>query len=142
MPYNQPPASGQVVFDNGQYQDRNLPNQQSTIPSAKNGLQELAGTRAQLLAIQRRLLEHVGKSLGWNIGWNAILSSLSQKEEMADVNLEDEEERESDEEESDEKTEAHAPTAKLGISAGAMVTAISSIEQFRQFYEVRKKMPT
>jgi hypothetical protein len=136
MPYSQAPASGQVVFDNGQYLDRPAPNQKSTIPSAKNGLQELAGTRAQLIAIQRRLLEHVGKGMGWSIGWNAILSTLNQKEEMADVNLEDEEERESDEDESDAKVENEAPTSSHGISAGALVTAISSIGQFRQFYEV------
>ncbi|CAN9357083.1 unnamed protein product [Alternaria sp. RS040] len=137
MPYAQPAANAQVVFENGQYHDRPPPNQQSAIPSAKNGLQELAGTRAQLLAIQRRLLEHAGKSMGWNIGWNAILASLNAKEELADVNLEDEEEEESELKQDESKTEPNTETSKsrLGISAGALITAMLSIGQFRQFYE-------
>lgn len=140
MPYAQPAANAQVVFENGQYHDRPPPNQQSVIPSAKNGLQELAGTRAQLLAIQRRLLEHAGKSMGWNIGWNAILASLNAKEELADVNLEDEEEEESELKQDESNTEPNTETSKsrLGISAGALVTAMLSIRQFRQFYEVSK----
>jgi hypothetical protein len=137
MPYAQPTASGQVIFENGQYQDRPPQNQQSTISSAKNGLQELAGTRAQLLAIQRRLLEHAGKSIDWKIGWTAILSSLNQKEVLTDVDLDGDEERASDQEASDSRQDTEAPMASLGISAGALVTALSSVEQFRQFYEVR-----
>jgi hypothetical protein len=144
MPYAQPAANAQVVFENGQYHDRPPPNQQSSIPSAKNGLQELAGTRAQLLAIQRRLLEHAGKRMGWNIGWNAILASLNAKEELADVNLEDEEEEENESKQDDPPTEPDAETLKprLGISAGALVTAMSSTKQFRQFYEVSRDIGT
>ena len=140
MPYAQPTTSSQVVFENGQYQDRPPSNQQSTIPSAKNGLQELAGTRAQLLAIQRRLLEHAGNSMGWNIGWNAILSSLSQKEELTDVDLDGDEEQASEQDESNTKTDAEASRPTLGISAGALVSAISSVDQFRQFYEVKQNI--
>jgi hypothetical protein len=138
MPYSQPAANAQVVFENGQYHDRPQPGQQSTIPSAKNGLQELAGTRAQLLAIQRRLLEHAGKSMGWSIGWDAILASLSAKEELTEVDLEDEEEEEyeSKQDRSHTETDAEALKLRLGVSAAALVTAMASIRQFRQFYEV------
>ena len=139
MPYSQPAANAQVVFENGQYHDRPLPGQQSTIPSAKNGLQELADTRAQLLAIQRRLLEHAGKSMGWNIGWNAVLASLNAKEELTEIDLEDEEEEEeSKQDQSRTETEGEASKSRLGISAAALVTAMISIKQFRQFYEVRR----
>jgi hypothetical protein len=138
MPYAQPAANSQVVFENGQYHDRPPPNQQSTIPSAKNGLQELAGTRAQLLAIQRRLLEHAGKSMGWKIGWNSILASLNAKEELTDVDLEDEEESDSKQEDAHTEPDAEALKPRLGISAAALVTAMSSIGQFRQIYEVSR----
>ncbi|KAI8943647.1 hypothetical protein NX059_001632 [Plenodomus lindquistii] len=133
MPYAQPAPSAQVVFENGQYQDRPTPNQPSAIQSNKNGLQELAGLRAQLLAIQRRLLEHVGKALGWDIGWAAILPTLSGTEEMSEVNLDEDEEAE-DVAVPTTTNEGH-PNPILGIVATALVTAVSSIGQFRQFYE-------
>jgi hypothetical protein len=139
MPYAQQAASAQVVFENGQYQDRPLPTQQSTVSSAKNGLLELAGTRAQLLGIQRRLLEHAGKTLGWSIGWSAILASLNQKEELAEVDLDSEEEITAEEEASEAKSKVDLSAQNLGISAGALATAVSSLAQFRQFYEVRQE---
>jgi hypothetical protein len=113
--------------------------QESALPPAKNGLQELAGTRAQLVAVQRRLLEQIGKALGWNIGWAAVLPSVGQHEELSDVNLVDEE----DEEELAEKEGAEpSKTTKVDnsmtwIFTGPLSSAVSSIDQFRQFYEVR-----
>jgi hypothetical protein len=74
-PYAQP-GSGQVVYDNGQYQDRSASKHETKASQVKNGQLELAGTRAQLLAIQRRLLERVGNDLGWTVGWAAVLPSL------------------------------------------------------------------
>jgi hypothetical protein len=148
-PYAQP--VGQVVFENGQYQDRPVPNQESTLPSIKTGQQELAGTRAQLHVVQRRTLESVGKSLGWCIGWAAVLSKFSQKEELTDVNLdgksssdgeesavEDEEESTvGDEEESAAEEDVPIlPSPTVGLSTAAIVNAVSSIDQFRQYYEV------
>ncbi|XP_014553540.1 hypothetical protein COCVIDRAFT_107443 [Bipolaris victoriae FI3] len=137
MPYSQTAANAQVVFENGQYHDRPATGQSATTISARNGLQELAGTRAQLLAIQRRLLEHAGKALGWNIGWNAIVTSLTAKEELTDVSLDEEEEAEraAEREASNTKPDSELEKARIGISAVALLTAISSLGQFRQFYE-------
>ncbi|KAF2640852.1 TMEM1 family protein-like protein [Massarina eburnea CBS 473.64] len=114
--YAQNAANSQVVFDHGQYQEKPLPGQGSGLPQPKTGQQELAGVRAQLLVIQRRVLEHVGKSLGWNIGWAAVLAILNPKEELSDVDLsddrsssedddEDEDEDEEDKEDKDEDEE-------------------------------------
>jgi hypothetical protein len=136
LPYAQPAASAQVVFENGQYQDRPPPTQQGIVPSTKNGLLELAGTRAQLLGIQRRLLEHAGKTMGWSIGWSAILASLSLKEDLAEVDLDSEEENTAEEEAFDAQSKVDVSTRSLGLSAGALATAVSSLGQFRQFYEV------
>jgi hypothetical protein len=132
-PYAQPTASGQVVFENGKYHDRPAPTQDNSMQQTKNGLQELAGRRAQLIAIQRRLLEHIGTALGWNIGWAAILSSLSNAEELNDVDLD--EDREDEQTDNGEKRLAATPPT-LGIHADALVSAVSSVVQFRQSYEV------
>lgn len=137
-PYSQPTQSGQVVFENGQYQDRSAPNQESTMPAAKNGLQELAGTRAQLLAVQRRLLEHVGKSSGWVIGWAAVLSALNQDEQLTNVGLEEDEEAGSQQEVVEIKKDVQLATPVVEILPNALRNAILSVESFRQFYEVRK----
>ena len=110
------------------------------MPQTKNGQQELAGTRAQLLAIQRRILEHVGETLGWKVGWAAVLSTIDPQEEFADVSL-DEEAPTDDEDASDaEDSPSEKPASKAsitGVSADALKDAITSIDKFRQFYEVR-----
>ncbi|KAL5116662.1 hypothetical protein ACEQ8H_005411 [Pleosporales sp. CAS-2024a] len=126
-PYAQTSTSSQVVFENGQYKDRPAPTQESATPPAKNGLQELAGTRAQLVAVQRRVLEQVGKALGWNIGWNAVLNEANASGELADVDLEEHSEGENKE------SEKHA--TPVGIAAKTLLKAASSLEQFRQRYE-------
>lgn len=136
-PYLQPSTTGQVVYENGQYQDRPPPSQSGMINQSKNGLMDLAGQRAQLIGIQRRLLEHVGKALGWAVGWAAILPSLSQSEDFSEVNLDEDEE---DDEEAAEATSDASVTVKSvhvtsGISANALVSALMSLDHFRQFYE-------
>jgi len=133
-PYAQPTSSAQVVFDNGQYPDRPAPTKDSAIPQAKTGVQELAAARAQLLVVQRRIFEYVGKSFGWTIGWAAVLESLNPKEEMSEVDLDDKED--SDEEGAQLQQEVTPIASTFGISAPAMTSAISSINHFRQFYEV------
>ncbi|KAH3915205.1 hypothetical protein HBI56_014220 [Parastagonospora nodorum] len=134
-PYAQPTAASQVVFDNGHYNDRPAPTQESTLPQSKNGLQELAGTRAQLVVVQRRVLEQVGKALGWNIGWAAVLSGTDDHEELSDVDLEEDEKSTTDEVASDDEKPSKLATPTSGISASALLSAASSIEQFRQAYE-------
>jgi hypothetical protein len=145
-PYAQTAATGQVVFENGQYTDRPAPTQESALPQAKNGLQELAGTRAQLVVVQRRVLEQIGKGIGWSIGWAAVLPALDHHEELSDVDLDDDDDDDNDDNDDDEKAAEEedteqTPTIKLstptvGIFASALVNTVSSIEQFRQFYEV------
>ena len=135
-PYLQATTSGQVVYENGQYQDRPAPTQRSVINQSKNGLMDLAGQRAQLIGIQRRLLEHVGKALGWAVGWAAILPSLSQSEDFTEIDLDgDEEDEETTEGTADAKSPTNPTHATSGISATALLGAVESIDHFRQFYE-------
>ncbi|KAF2118959.1 TMEM1 family protein-like protein [Lophiotrema nucula] len=132
-PYAAPTTSGQVVYENGQYQDRPTLGHESALPKAKSGVQELAGTRAQLYIVQRRILESAGKALGWTIGWAAVLLSVRENEQLSEVDLDGTGSGE-DEEPTKDKPPALSPT--LGLSAAALVDAVSSLDQFRQFYEV------
>lgn len=135
-PYLQPTTTGQVVYENGQYQDRPAPAQSGVVNQSKNGLMDLAGQRAQLIGIQRRLLEHVGKALGWAVGWAAILPSLSQSEDFTEVDLnEDEEDEEAAESGPSAKDTERSVHATSGISSTALVGAVTSLDHFRQFYE-------
>jgi hypothetical protein len=130
-PYTQHSASGQVVYDQGQFIDRPAPRQDSHISQLKTGLQSLAGTRAQLYVVQRRILEQIGKRLDWSIGWAAI---IPEQEVLSEVNLDGE----------DGPSEEMAPAVNkemitsplVGFFAAVVVNATSSIEDFRQFYEV------
>lgn len=135
-PYAQPTTASQVVFDNGQYNDRTVPAQDSALPQAKNGLQDLSGTRAQLVVVQRRVLEQIGKALGWSIGWAAVLSAIGSHEELSDVDLDNDEESAAEEAGATEDKTTKLSTPTVGISGSALLTAASSIEQFRQSYEV------
>lgn len=139
-PYAQPTTSAQVVFENGQYHERTAPGQDSSVAQVKNGLQELAGYRAQLIAIQRRLLEQVGRSMSWNISWAAIIPTLDPVEPLAEVDLNDEGESNAATEDADVKvTKMIVPTN--GIFMGALLDAITSVEHFRQYFEVRRTQP-
>ncbi|KAF1961105.1 hypothetical protein CC80DRAFT_436652 [Byssothecium circinans] len=135
-PYAQHTTSAQVVFENGQYRETPPPSQDSSLPQPKSGQQELAAARAQLLVVQRRVLEYVGKSLGWSIGWAAVLVILNPREELSDVDLSDDKSG-SDEENEDETPtkETTSITPTVGLSAAPIVNAVLSIEQFRQYYE-------
>jgi trafficking protein particle complex subunit 10 len=133
-PYSHTPSTGQVIYENGQYQDRPIPSQEAAVLQQKTGLQDIAGARAQLHIMQRRILEHVGKSLGWTIGWAVILSSLPQRESFNEVDLDEQDGAEEPQVQAKEALKTTAPT--LGLSAAALVNGVSSIDQFRQFYEV------
>jgi hypothetical protein len=139
-PYAQAPPSAQTIFENGQYQDRSTPQQESSLPQIKNGQQELARTRAQLLAIQRRILEHVGETMGWNVGWAAVLPVVEQKEEFDDVDLDGDRPGSSEKDSSDEDdAQFQQPIAQesiAGVAAPALRDAASGIDKFRQSYEV------
>ncbi|KAF2742892.1 hypothetical protein M011DRAFT_471787 [Sporormia fimetaria CBS 119925] len=131
-PYAQTPASGQVVFENGQYRDAPAPSHDIALQQ-KTGAQELAGTRAQLYLVQRRILESIGKSLGWAVGWAAVLSS-SGEAEFSEVSLDGEAGSE-EKGESEEKTPS-ARRSTHGLTAPALLDAVSSNDRFRQCYEI------
>ncbi|KAF2274282.1 TMEM1 family protein-like protein [Westerdykella ornata] len=133
-PYAQTPPSAHVIYENGQHRDRPVPPVHE-VPAGgiRTGSQELAATRAQLYIVQRRILENIGKSLGWMVGWAAILPPENEKEELSDVDLSEA----GDPQEVDGARVKPSGVAftSVGLSAAALVDAISSEEHFRQCYE-------
>lgn len=75
--------------------------------------------------------------MGWNIGWAAILPSLSQTEEFSNVDLDGKENEAPEDESKDTEKEEVITPSTAGIFAIALLEAISSVDQFRQSYEVR-----
>jgi hypothetical protein len=134
--YAQPTTTGQVVFENGQYNDRPAPNQEGALSQTKNGMQELSGTRAQLVVVQRRALEQVGKSLSWSIGWATVLPSLTQQDELSEIDLgaDDDSSQTAADIQENKTNELSTPTT--GVYSRALLSAVSSLDQFRQSYEV------
>ena len=116
-----------------------MPKAKNGSPQVKNGQQDLAGARAQLLAIQRRILEHVGKVFDWNVGWAAVLPTWDPKDELSEVNLDDDDEtdeKDSSDGEQPQSGPLSTKAAVIGVSAPALREATSNINKFRQFYEV------
>ncbi|KAF2016610.1 TMEM1 family protein-like protein [Aaosphaeria arxii CBS 175.79] len=139
-PYAASTSSAQVVYADGQYQDRPVPGQDPNAQAVKSGQQDLAGNRAQLYVVQRRILENIGKALGWTIGWAAILEDDLDSKELSDVDLdkEDSESDEDDEEDTGAVAKSKAPevtSPTVGLAAAAIVSAVSSLENFHRYYE-------
>ena len=90
-----------------------------------------------MVGIQRRLLEHVGKVMGWAVGWTALLPSLNQSEDFTEVSLDEDEEEDEEttkDDTSNQDLEKRAD-ATAGISAVGLINAVASLDHFRQFYE-------
>ncbi|ORY01488.1 trafficking protein particle complex subunit 10 [Clohesyomyces aquaticus] len=132
-PYAQPTSTGQVVYADGQYQDRPIPGQESNVPQMKTGLQELAGVRAQLYVVERRILEQIGKTMGWDIGWAAILSHHTQNDDLSDVDLNGKDDEGGEDVAAEKVQDTISPI--LGLSAAPLIDATASIDRFRESYE-------
>lgn len=96
-----------------------------------SGLAELAAARAQLLLVQRRILETLAKEKGWVAGWAAIVPSKS----VSDINL-DEPETEAIGKGSQSSKET-AIAAAAAITCPALGFALVSITSFQTKFEVR-----
>ena len=138
-PYAQVPANSQVVFANGHFQDRPPPGAGSNL-QVKTGLQELAGNRAQLYVLQRRILERIGKLLDWRIGWAAVTTTDQlRNEDMSDVDLEETEDFSG----TATPPKNHLDVTRLtnGLYAADLIKAAASIDSFRESYEVIRTLP-
>jgi hypothetical protein len=125
----------QPIYENERYAKSSPNPQQDTAATNGSDLAILASARAQLLLMQRRIVETLAKQKGWLSGWAAIQAT----QPLADVDLDGDEKTDS----SEEATKASiSPTETEKIAqmllSGPLSTALASLEDFRVVYEVTK----
>lgn len=101
--------------------------------ASSSGLAELAASRAQLLLLQRRILELVGKERNWVAGWAAIASARP----MTEVSLVDQ----STDEDINHSKEAVETAASTAVLWARLASALVSLESFQIKFEVRRHCP-
>lgn len=123
----------QTVYENERY-SRSSPNPQPDAVSTNgSGIAVLASCRAQLLLMQRKIIESLAKQKGWLSGWAAIKATQA----LADVDLDGEEGNKPDEEVS-KALISPTETEKIAqmLLSGPLSAALASLEDFRIVYEV------
>jgi hypothetical protein len=98
----------------------------------------LASARAQLLLMQRRIIEALAEQKGWLSGWAAIQATRP----LADVDLDGKEEVGSGEAASKTSTSS-AEIEKIAqmLLSSPLLAALASMEDFRAAYEVIMSYP-
>ncbi|KAH0360641.1 hypothetical protein KCU65_g9263, partial [Aureobasidium melanogenum] len=123
--------TSQTIYENERY-SRSSPNTQPDTANANAaGIAVLASGRAQLLIMQRRIIEALAKRKGWLSGWAAIESTQT----LTDIDL-DGKKVQSEEEESKTST-SPAVVEKIAnmLLSAPLSTALASLEEFRAVYE-------
>ncbi|KAI4716218.1 hypothetical protein E4T48_07578 [Aureobasidium sp. EXF-10727] len=122
----------QTIYENERYSKSSPNPQQDSITTHGSGIAVLASGRAQLLLMQRRIIEALAKQKGWLSGWAAI----NETQVLADIDLDDEEEVEAAEKMSKASIspEDIAKIAAMLLSA-PLSAALASLEEFRAAYE-------
>lgn len=137
--HEQIPEDSKIVFDSLRSAAvSSLATDTSVVSSYDH--EELAARRADLILIQRRVLEKLGSRCQWSCGLIALRKSLSQtNEDLDEVDLDNkaENDTQSEEHEGDEK-----PTFKplSGIYHDYLRQSISSESQFKSSYETLTSM--
>lgn len=136
--HEQIPEDAKVVFDN--LQSAAAPSLAiDTSGASSYNHEELAARRADLILIQRRVLEKLGSRCRWSCGLAALRKSLSEaKEGFDEVDLDKPENDTQSEELEDDKE----PTFKIvsGIYNDYLRQSISSEAQFKSSYETLTSM--
>ena len=137
LPVQAPPKS-KVIYENERYGAATAAFQQE--PAAHgSGLAELAGGRAELYLMQRRLIESLAKQKGWSAGWAAITSSKDLEEVDLESNESPYQEEESPYQDGDNDPMSRA--SRTDDQAGAVLCSglafsLMSITSFQTAFEV------
>jgi trafficking protein particle complex subunit 10 len=132
-PYAITPAGGRVVYEHESFPGTPLPTGGVMAQGTAADLEELAAHRAELYLIQRRLVEHMGKSKGWKIGWAAINASQS-KDRIVDVSLDNFDA--SDKAGAAKSNEEIEVFSEKGLLVNELIDAVEKLEAFQKCYEV------
>ncbi|KAF1982161.1 hypothetical protein K402DRAFT_424748 [Aulographum hederae CBS 113979] len=138
FPYNQPPPSGQVVFDRGKFNPYPPSPLAPNAPGARSGLQELAAHRAELYLIERKIVERLAGLRKWTVGWSMFDSKQSKTDStLSDVNLDEDSEPQSESEDVEKHEDSNdSDYSSEGLSSSGLSKASSSLDDFRSAYEV------
>jgi hypothetical protein len=130
--------TAQPIYENERYAKSSPNPQQDTATSNGSDMAILASARAQLLLMQRRIIEALAKQKGWLSGWAAIQAT----QPLADVDLDGKEEVESGEDASKTSTSS-AEIEKIAqmLLSSPLLAALASLEDFRAAYEVTISCP-
>lgn len=128
----------QTIYENERYAKPSPNPQPDAAITNGSGIAVLASGRAQLLLMQRRIIEALAKQKGWLSGWAAIKATQT----LADVDLDGEEKVESGEEASKASSSA-LEIKKIAqmLLSGPLSAALTSLEEFRAVYEVTTSCP-
>jgi hypothetical protein len=115
--------------------------------SADNRVQQrssrdyLAGERAKLLLIQRQVVQEIARRQQFVVGWAGTHGEEHRKpgDNMADVNLSDDDKSESDQSSPERVPSNSDTTSRAGLYYHIVLQAASSEEDVRTIYEVRVK---
>jgi hypothetical protein len=120
----------QVVYENERYAKSSPSAQTDTVTTGGSGVAMLASGRAQLFLMQRRIIESLASTRGWQSGWDAIKAEHS----LAEVDLN------ADEEAGVAKDTEVSPSDNVKASeillSAPLSAAVASLEDFRAIYEV------
>jgi hypothetical protein len=128
----------QPIYENERYAKSSPTPQQDTVTTNGSDMAALASARAQLLLMQRRIIEALAKQKGWLSGWAAIQATQT----IADIDLDGEEEVGTGEEAS-KVSISPTETEKIAqmLLSGPLSAALASLEDFRAAYEVTNSCP-
>jgi hypothetical protein len=128
----------QPIYENERYAKSSPTPQQDTATTSGSDMVALASARAQLLLMQRRVIEALAKQKGWLSGWAAIKATQT----LTDIDLDGEEEGETGGEVS-KASKSPTETDKIAqmLLSGPLSAALASLEDFRAAYEVTNSCP-
>jgi hypothetical protein len=128
----------QPIYENERYAKSSPTPQQDTVTTNGSDMAALASARAQLLLMQRRIIEALAKQKGWLSGWAAIQATQT----IADIDLDGEEEVGTGGEAS-KVSISPTETEKIAqmLLSGPLSAALASLEDFRAAYEVTNSCP-
>ncbi|KAG9957193.1 hypothetical protein KCU61_g9292, partial [Aureobasidium melanogenum] len=121
----------QTIYENERYA-RSSPNTQpDTVTANGAGIAVLASGRAQLLLMQRRIIEALARQKGWLSGWAAIKSTQT----LTDIDLNSE--MVQSEEEGPKTSTSPVGMEKVAnmLLSAPLSTTLASLEEFRAVYE-------
>lgn len=138
-PWAQASLSSQVVYEQRSSSTSRQHNEQQRSHDNRTGIEGLAAHRAELILVQRRVLERIGKARGWSIGWTSAANAhLFDSASLTEIDLDDPKSSLGELENPDSMAQEGSSTRSMlqGLYHPSLVAAISSIDDFRNSYEV------